>query len=55
MTFHVVNAWEEEQVEANGTTTTVVKVVTCDMFDLSLDQDDLKQDTTPGEIASVER
>ncbi|CAN0407534.1 unnamed protein product, partial [Ectocarpus sp. 8 AP-2014] len=48
MTFHVVNAWEE-QVEANGTTTTVLKVVTCDMFELSLDQNDLNQETTAGE------
>lgn len=48
MTFHVVNAWEE-QVETNGTTTTVVKVVTCDLFELSLDQNDLNQETTPGE------
>ncbi|CAM9960416.1 unnamed protein product [Ectocarpus sp. 6 AP-2014] len=50
MTFHVVNAWEE-QVEANGTTTTVLKVVTCDMFELSLDQNDLNQETTPDQHA----
>eukprot|EP00903_Cladosiphon_okamuranus_P013499 g12573.t1 len=37
--FHVLNAWEEE-VDVGGATNTVLKIVTCDLFDFNLDQDE---------------
>lgn len=40
MAFHVLNSWEEK-VEVEGTTNSVLKVVTCDMFEFDLDQNEL--------------
>ncbi len=40
MTFHVLNAWEEK-VEVDGSINTVIKVVSCDQFEISLDPSDM--------------
>eukprot|EP00752_Nemacystus_decipiens_P007044 g6317.t1 len=47
--FHVLNAWEEK-VQVDGTTNAVLKVVTCDMFELDLDQKALNQRQKEGAI-----
>lgn len=47
MAFHVLNAWEE-RVEINGTTSTQLKVVTCDLFEINLEQTKLLKDSSPG-------
>lgn len=47
MAFHVLNAWEEK-VEVEGTTNTVLKVVTCDLFEINLDQNELVGEQPPG-------
>lgn len=43
MAFHVLNAWEEN-VEVEGTANAVLKVVTCDLFEINLDLDKGKVD-----------
>lgn len=45
--FHTLNAWEEK-VGVEGGTNTVVKVVTCDLFDFDLDQKKLMSEMPPG-------
>lgn len=54
MAFHVLNAWEEK-AEADGRVgdtatcdTTVVKVVTCDVFEFNIDFVEAVKDMTPG-------
>ncbi|CAM9134879.1 unnamed protein product [Pylaiella littoralis] len=44
--FHALNAWEEK-VDVDGQTNTVVKVITCDFFELDLDQNELSKDLSP--------
>ncbi|CAM9253945.1 unnamed protein product, partial [Scytosiphon promiscuus] len=47
MAFHVLNAWEEK-VEMNGIVHTQLKVVTCDLFEIDLEQSKLLNDLSPG-------
>eukprot|EP00752_Nemacystus_decipiens_P006247 g5634.t1 len=47
--FHVLNAWEEK-VEIDGTLNAVIKIVTCDTFELDADQNELKKPLKPGAI-----
>lgn len=51
MAFHVLNAWEEK-VEVEGTTNAVLKVVTSDMFEFDLDQNELNKEMKPGACVS---
>lgn len=52
--FHALNAWEEK-VDVDGQTNTVVKVITCDFFELDLDQNELSKDLSPGRSTTPER
>ena len=53
----MLNAWEET-VEVGGqdgaapTKNAVVKIVTCDMFEFSLELTEMMQSTSTGELAS---
>eukprot|EP00903_Cladosiphon_okamuranus_P013500 g12574.t1 len=51
--FHVLNAWEEEvEVEGEGNTNRVLKIVTCDLFEFDLDPNELinQKEQPPGRL-----